>query len=88
MLHLLLNILVVDFYRAHVASGASTPFAVIGQQRNDNPVADGKQESYSLHRLLRFMVSDAPRAVRLRQSCPFFAVLRDKERLQLEGSSR
>ena len=41
-------------------------------------------ESYSLHRLLKFLVSDTPRAVRLRQSCPFFAVLSDAERVQLK----
>jgi hypothetical protein len=36
--------------------------------------------SYSRERLTRFLVSDAPRAVRLRQSSPFFAVLTADQR--------
>ncbi len=37
-------------------------------------------KSYSIHRLLKFLISENPRASRLRQSCPFFAVLNSKER--------
>ncbi len=36
--------------------------------------------SYSRERLTRFLVSDAPRALRLRQSSPFFAVLTADQR--------
>lgn len=41
-------------------------------------------ESYSLHRLLEFIVSSVPRATRLRQSCPFFAVLNAQQRVKLK----
>jgi len=37
-------------------------------------------KSYSVHRLLKFLTSNTPRAFRLRQSCPLFAVLNNKER--------
>ena len=37
-------------------------------------------KSYSIHRLLKFLTSKSPRASRLRQSCPFFAVLNNREK--------
>ena len=45
-------------------------------------IAEWKEilESYSVPRLLRFIVSREERANRLRQSSPFFAVLNDDER--------
>ncbi|MCG8469549.1 MAG: hypothetical protein MJB57_15310 [Gemmatimonadetes bacterium] len=36
--------------------------------------------TYSHHRLVKFLMSDSPRAERLRQSSPFFAVLTPEER--------
>lgn len=44
-------------------------------------------KSYSVHRLLKFLTSETPRASRLRQSCPFFAVLNSKERNHIREAS-
>ena len=40
-------------------------------------------ESYSIRRLSRFLISTSERANRLRQSNPFFAVLKPDERSRL-----
>ncbi len=37
-------------------------------------------QKYSVRRLVQFLSSDEERAIRLRQSCPFFAVLNKKEK--------
>lgn len=37
-------------------------------------------QNYSVRRLVQFLSSDEERAIRLRQSCPFFAVLNKKEK--------
>jgi len=37
-------------------------------------------DEYSIRRLIQFMISEQERAVRLRQSCPFFAILSNDER--------
>lgn len=37
-------------------------------------------DEYSIRRLIHFMTSEEERAVRLRQSCPFFAILSNDER--------
>lgn len=37
-------------------------------------------QEYSVRRLIQFLSSDSERAVRLRQSCPFLAVLNEKEK--------
>ena len=37
-------------------------------------------DEYSIRRLIQFMSSGEERAIRLRQSCPFFAVLKNNER--------
>ena len=42
--------------------------------------------SYSGTRLLRFLSSESPRAVRLRQSSPFLAILTPRERKQLAAA--
>lgn len=41
--------------------------------------------TYSVRRLVQFLTSDSERAVRLRQSCPLFAVLNEKERKRIYG---
>lgn len=41
-------------------------------------------ESMSMQRLVRFLESDSERAVRLRQSNPFWRVLKEEERIELE----
>ncbi len=38
---------------------------------------------YSVRRLVQFLESDEERAVRLRQSCPFLAVLSEKEKVRV-----
>lgn len=45
-------------------------------------------ESYSLRRLLNFLISTSERATRLRQSCPFFAVLNESEKARLNHQLR
>ena len=40
-------------------------------------------ESYSIHRLSRFLTSSSEQANRLRQSCPLFAILTSDERTRL-----
>lgn len=40
-------------------------------------------ESYSVRRLSNFLISTSERASRLRQSCPFFAVLNESEKTRL-----
>lgn len=37
-------------------------------------------DEYSIRRLIQFMISEQERAIRLRQSCPFFAILSNDER--------
>jgi hypothetical protein len=41
---------------------------------------------YSVQRIKDFLVSETPRATRLRQSSPFFAVLNDEERDKITGT--
>ena len=41
-------------------------------------------ESMSFQRLRKFLESDSERSIRLRQSLPFWPVLNEKERLELE----
>ena len=42
---------------------------------------------YSVQRIKNFLVSETPRAKRLRQSSPFFAVLNDEERDKITGTA-
>ena len=41
-------------------------------------------QKYSVRRLVQFLSSDEERAVRLRQSCPFLAVMNDRENEQIQ----
>jgi hypothetical protein len=55
-----------------------------GPANRDLQEWDSILENYSIPRIASFLRSSSERAVRLRQSCPFFAVLtpREKERVQ------
>ncbi|MFC1461924.1 winged helix-turn-helix domain-containing protein [Verrucomicrobiota bacterium] len=61
-----------------------------GQGTADNDLQEWRTilQSYSLQRLRLFLISESPRATRLRQSCPLFAVLNKKERNRIVESER
>lgn len=56
--------------------------------QTDSSVSDIEEwqhilQTYSTRRLVQFLTSDSERAVRLRQSCPLFAVLNERERKRI-----
>ncbi|MCD4700569.1 MAG: hypothetical protein K8S24_01805 [Candidatus Aegiribacteria sp.] len=54
-------------------------------EQSDSSTGDTEEwrnilKKYSVRRLLQFLSSEEERAIRLRQSCPFLAVLSEKEK--------
>ncbi len=60
----------------------------VGRARNDLIEWRNILDSYSTHRLKRFLTATTERALRLRQSSPFYAILNPEEKKRILGESK